>query len=235
MEHSFLIKKYDAESKELTVTLEEQLNIKRIKTMYNDDLSKVNGSLIVTDPRRFTSQQRALYWALMNDIYIHTGNSTIITHDFFKEYYYALTNKRLSVKDTSTNTVSDLNEALELVIEFMFINNIPFTKGYELLPRSESYFLYQCCINRKCAICGKHADIHHEDNRVGAGNDRRTYDHTQSSFIALCREHHNIRHTMTWNEFTDLYKVEAIKLNSRDLIRLGLMTIKQTKENNNGN
>lgn len=233
MEHSFIITRYDSNKKELTVKLQDDLNIERIKTMYNDDLSSVNGHLVVTDPRRFTSQQRALYFALLNDIFNHTGNDTTLLHEFFKEYYKATTSKSISVKEASRNTVSDMNDMLELVIEFMFVNNIPFTKGYELLPRNENYYLYQCCVNRKCAICGKHSDIHHEDNRVGAGNNRNEYDHTQSTFISLCREHHVIRHTMTWKEFKGVYKVEAIKLSGRDLVKLGLMTIKQVKGEEN--
>ena len=62
------------------------------------------------------------------------------------------------------------------------------------------------------------------------GNNRGAYNHLHSKFISLCREHHQIRHNMTWKEFEELYKVQPIKLDDKTLIRLNLMSVKQVRE-----
>lgn len=219
MEHSFIITRYDSNKKELTVKLQDDLNIERIKTMYNDDLSSVNGHLVVTDPRRFTSQQRALYFALLNDIYNYTGQGTDQLHDFFKEYYKVYYRKSISLNNYSNATVSDVNNMLDLLIDFMFEYNVPFRKGYELLTRDESYFLYNCCKHRKCSVCGKHADIHHVD-AVGMGNNRRKVDNSWREFLAVCRTHHQEVETIGNQLFFEKYKVKGIKLDEQLIKKL---------------
>ena len=147
--------------------------------------------------------------------------------EYQKDYFYGLYRvvtygERISLSDSTENTVSEANTLLEIVIDFIFEWHIPLKKGYELLPKNTQYYLYKCCKHRKCAICGKPADIHHETNLVGMGNNRKNHDHTESTFIALCRVHHTERHTMTWESFRNKYHVEAIKLSEETIKELRL-------------
>lgn len=219
MNHSFKIKSFNPANKQLTIELDEELNIERLKTLYNDDLSSVTGELVLPDPRRFTSKQRALYRALLNDIYIATGQGTDLLHDFFKEYYKAEYNKSISTRNDSKTTVSEMNDLINLVLEFMFEYNISFTKGYELLTKTESYFLYACCKYRKCVVCGKRADIHHVD-AVGMGNNRQKVDNSWREFMAVCRTHHVEVETIGNQAFFSKYKVKGIKLDDKLIKKL---------------
>lgn len=242
MDHAGRLSKLDG----LTggVTFYEEPNKERLRTMYKGDIRNIQMDISFPDPRRFTPKQKNLMFALFNnvsewslqdlgnvnqDIPIdYIGCPKTIKDKFYSDYILKF-QKDISVKNIATTTVSEMNDLLELIIEFMFEWNVPFKEGYELLPKNEQFYLYQCLKHRKCAVCGRHADIHHEGNKVGAGNNRNTYDHTQSTFIALCRRHHVERHTQTWNEFKKIHILEAIKLDKQALIALGLISNKQMK------
>ena len=106
---------------------------------------------------------------------------------------------------------------------------MPFKKGYELLPKDEAYYQYECCRHRVCAICGReHADIHHWD-AVGTET-RKLADHRQHRFMALCREHHTEFHTLGADGFSRKYHVRPTRLKPEDLIKLGVMTQKRINE-----
>lgn len=167
---------------------------------------------------------------MLSNIYEWSGESTSFLHEYFKETYFFEKGERISTANDSLNSKTDMNNLLDIVIEFIFEYNVPFKKGYELLPKNDQWYLYQCCNHRKCAICGKPSDIHHEEGLVGMGNNRGSYNHLNSKFISLCRVHHTIRHTMTWNEFESKYKVQPIKLDEKTLIKLNLMTVKQIRK-----
>lgn len=98
-----------------------------------------------------------------------------------------------------------------------------FKKGYELLPREQEYYLFECCRHRVCTICGKHADIHHVDV-LGAGMNRNHVDHTKRHVMALCRIHHSEIEQIGAEEFSSKYHVpvDGIKLDKETLKRIGL-------------
>ncbi|RST96977.1 hypothetical protein CBF37_10465 [Vagococcus vulneris] len=196
----------------MTVVFEllEQINLDRLKTLYGD-LNNIEVLLVFKDKRKFSNKQRRLYWALMNDIYNWSGEGTRELHDWFKEEYFLEHGKSISLGNTSIDSKSDVNELLDIVIDFMFEWNVPFKKGYELLPKNEQWYLYQCCKHRKCAICGKHADIHHVD-AVGIGNNRNRVDNDWRKFLAVCRVHHVEVETIGNDAFFEKYKVQGIKL-----------------------
>lgn len=212
-----------------TFQMLEQINLERLNTLFSDD-EEVEGLITFKDKRALSDRQRKLYRALLNNIYEWSGEPTDFLHEWFKEIYFLEHGATISTANHSTNSKSDMNELLNIVIEFIFEWNVPFKRGYELLPKEDSWYLYQCCKHRKCAICGKKSDIHHEEGLVGMGNNRGAYNHLDSKFISLCREHHQARHTMTWKEFEELYKVQPIKLDDKTLIKLNLMSVKQVRE-----
>ena len=73
-------------------------------------------------------------------------------------------------------------------------------------------YVYSCLINRKCAICGRKAELHHVE-RVGMGRNRDDIIHDGMECLPLCREHHAEAHTMPDDAFFDRYHLEGgIKL-----------------------
>ncbi|MFW7418487.1 putative HNHc nuclease [Vagococcus fluvialis] len=226
----YIAKLTKLKGKELSFESLEDINVERLKTVFGTS-DNVEGLITFKDKRALSDRQRKLYRALLNNIYEWSGEPTDFLHEWFKEEYFLDKGEKISTANHSTNSKSDMNELLDIVIDFIFEWNVPFKKGYELLPKNESWYLYQCCKHRKCAICGKHADIHHAINLVGMGNNRNAVNHLLSYFIALCREHHNEIHNLGLTDFSKKYHgIKPIKLDDKTLIRLNLMSVKQVRE-----
>ncbi|MDT2864658.1 putative HNHc nuclease [Vagococcus carniphilus] len=225
----YIAKLTKLKGKELSFESLEEINIERLKTVFGTS-DNVEGLITFKDKRALSDRQRKLYRALLNNIYEWSGEPTDFLHEWFKEIYFLEKGETISTANHSTNSKSDMNELLNIVIEFIFEWNVPFKRGYELLPKEDSWYLYQCCKYRKCAVCGKPAEIHHAINLVGMGNNRNKFNHLNSYFMALCRFHHNEIHNLGLTEFTDKYKVQPIKLDDKTLIKLNLMSVKQVRE-----
>lgn len=207
----------------LIVDLDEPLNIERIKTMYNNDLSNVTGSFITDDPRRPSSAQRNLFFALLRDISRATGNKPLLLKKRFYEEFLELYERKISLSNETINSMSDANNLLEIVIEFVFENNIEINRAYNILPKYDDYYLYICCKYRKCMVCGKRADIHHVD-ALGMGSDRTKARHLEHHFMALCRAHHSEIEQIGRKLFAFNYHVpvEGIKLSETTLKLLNI-------------
>ncbi|MSE21922.1 hypothetical protein GKC44_11905 [Lactobacillus parabuchneri] len=215
--------------KDLIVHLSQEPDKDHLETV-NGQSDQVWVDLTFADPRQARPQQRRLFFALLNDI----ATYYVVPPDFLKTMFYTqyefyTAGKSISLSDTTKSSVSDANQLLDLVIDFMFEWHVPFKKGYELLPKDEAYYQYECCRHRVCAICGReHADIHHWD-AVGTET-RKLADHRQHRFMALCRTCHNEFHQIGSIEFAQKYHVQPVKLDKKTLIKLGVMTRKRMDE-----
>ena len=218
--------------KDLVVHLSQEPDEDHLETV-NGQSDQVWVDLTFADPRQARPQQRRLFFALLNDI----AEYFVVPQEFLKTLFYTqyefyTAGKSISLSDATQSSVSDANQLLDLVIDFMFEWHVPFKKGYELLPKDEAYYQYECCRHRVCAICGReHADIHHWD-AVGSET-RKLADHRQHRFMALCRTCHNEFHQIGPVKFTQKYHVQPIKLNEETLIDLGVMTRKRMDEIDN--
>lgn len=178
----------------------------------------------LADTRKARPQQRRLFFALLSDIYTWSGMPTDFLKNLFYLQYESYTfGKQISLSDTTESSVSDANQLLDLVINFMFEWHVPFKEGYKLLPREQEYYLFQCCRHRVCMICGNRADIHHVDV-IGAGLNRTHVDHTKRHVMALCRVHHSEIEQIGSVAFSAKYHVpvDGIKLDKETLKRIGL-------------
>lgn len=218
--------------KDLVVHLSQEPDEDHLETV-NGQSDQVWVDLTFADPRQARPRQRRLFFALLNDI----AEYFVVPQEFLKTLFYTqyefyTAGKSISLSDATKSSVSDANQLLDLVIDFMFEWHVPFKKGYELLPKDEAYYQYECCRHRVCAICGReHADIHHWD-AVGTET-RKLADHRQHRFMALCRTCHNEFHQIGPVKFTQKYHVQPIKLNEETLIDLGVMTRKRMDEIDN--
>ncbi|MDG2545190.1 putative HNHc nuclease [Lactiplantibacillus plantarum] len=178
----------------------------------------------LADTRKARPQQRRLFFTLLSDIYTWSGMPTDFLKNLFYLQYESYTfGKQISLSDTTGSSVSDANQLLGLVIDFMFEWHVPFKEGYKLLPREQEYYLFQCCRHRVCMICGNRADIHHVDV-IGAGLNRTHVDHTKRHVMALCRVHHSEIEQIGSVAFSAKYHVpvDGIKLDKETLKRIGL-------------
>lgn len=226
------------------IEFHQEVNTERLRTMYDGDIRNIQMDVTFPDPRRFTVKQRSLMFALFNDIHewsmqdigaidtdipIEIIGTPETIKDIFYSRYILKYHKDISVRNESTTTVSEMNNLLDIILDFMFEWGVPFSKGHDLLPKNEQFYLYQCLKHRKCAVCGKHADVHHIDT-VGAGNNRNKIDHTKKLVIALCREHHNEAHNTGNKEFLESYHLSGIYADYDTFNKLGLMSQKLIDE-----
>lgn len=72
-------------------------------------------------------------------------------------------------------------------------------------------YLYACVAYRRCAICGKKAEIH-EVEKVGMGRNRQKIHHLGQLVQPLCRKHHNEQENIGQDSFNKKYLLEAIRL-----------------------
>lgn len=179
----------------------------------------------IADTRKARAVQRRLFFALLQDIVVWNGGpiKAFLQELFYTQFEIMHDGKSISLADDTTSSVSDANELLSNVIDFMFVWHVEFKKGYELLTKDESFYLYQCCRHRQCIVCGKHADIHHLDT-VGMGMNRNKIDHTKRYVMPLCRKHHSQIEQIGSIKFSKLHHVPVtgIKLDIDVLKKIGV-------------
>ena len=85
--------------------------------------------------------------------------------------------------------MDDATILANIILNFIFENNIPFAMGMIFCLLIRNYF-YKCITKRVCCICGKtSAEIDHYDKALGRRS-RRKVDHTEYTFASLCHCHH---------------------------------------------
>ncbi|OQO87208.1 hypothetical protein BH748_03405 [Enterococcus casseliflavus] len=217
---SYLAKITNVDGDKVTLQLKESLNIERLKTIFGGYDGERQAEIFIKDPRGFTVEQRRFTFALMQDIYIYTGEPLESLKDVFYWQFRYFTGKNISLSNQSENTVDEVSTLDELILDFIFANDIPFREGYEIPPQNEQYFFYKCVTNRTCCICGKkNSDIDHFEKALGRRK-RKDVDHTEFTFAALCRFHHTEKHQMGITEFKNKYRVIGIKLNQDEIKKL---------------
>lgn len=208
---------------QILVDIDQLPNLDHIETV-SGSTDKFYVDYEIADIRKARPKQRRLFFALLGDICMHFVVPTkFLKVMFYTQYEEYTGGKEISLSNETASSVSDANQLLDLVIDFMFSWHVPFKRGYELLPKEEEYYLYQCCRHRVCTICGRRADIHHLDT-IGMGGNRTKVDHTKRHVIALCREHHQEIETIHNKAFSEKYHVplEGIMLDEETLKKIGL-------------
>lgn len=112
----------------------------------------------------------------------------------------------------STVNVTTAREFIDWLIELCVNFDIPCNDT--LLNRCEDInkYLYICVAKRRCAICGKKADIH-EVEKVGMGGNRQKMHHLGQLAQPLCRLHHcEVESNTPQAEFNEKYHIEGIRL-----------------------
>lgn len=160
----------------------------------------------IQDGKRITVKQRKKIFALVNDIEAHTGNPRDWLREMFQDYVTFLNgySKRLSLSDCSRKQAGEL---IDVILEWVFVNDIPLNYKTSDLMKQDQTFLYLATVHRKCVICGKHAELAHY-HAVGRGRNRRKIDHTDNKVLALCSNHHREQHDMGMDSFNAKYHLK---------------------------
>ena len=189
---------YDPRTQELIIKARYTDYPMMIKRQYKD--CKVQ----LLDGRPLSDKQRKAVYALLREISDYTGQGLSPTKDEMKRKFM-----REELGDTSEDTFSLSKASMSLVcafqrylVRFMLDYDIPSKAPLLNYVDDVQDYLYSCLVSRKCCICGKQADLHHED-AVGAGRDREEIIHEGMLALPLCRLHHTEAHTIGEKTFRD--------------------------------
>lgn len=176
--------------------------------------------IILWDGRRISPEQRRKCYALLGEIAEYTDGirtaetvdeqKRLLKMEFMLKRMEATERRMFSLADCDMSTA---REFITYLIDFIIANDIP--TRVPLIDNCDDIaaYIYACAMHRKCAVCGKAADIHHcEGSRIGAGVDRTKVHQLGREVLPLCRVHHTELHAMPESEFIAKYHLEKVKL-----------------------
>lgn len=159
------------------------------------------------DGRHISAEQRKKAYATIRDISDFTGYLPEVQKEWLK--YLHIEQTGCDYFSLSSCTMDTAREFINTILEYAIAMGIPLSE--EAINRTDDIgrYLYFCLVHKKCAVCGKPGETHHED-AIGMGNDRKKVDDSNHRKICLCREHHTIAHARGRDAFQKMYKVYGI-------------------------
>lgn len=174
----------------------------------------------LNDGRTITAEQRKKAYATIRDIADYSGHAPEFIKEWFKyEYIIKTGGKYFSLADCS---VTAAREYINILINFCLEYGVPI--GDPLVKRTDDIdaYLYMCLYHRKCAVCGRRAEVHHvTGSKIGMGVDRNKVHNVGREAVSLCRIHHSEAHARE-REFFEDNKIYGIKLDATLCDRLNL-------------
>lgn len=166
-----------------------------------------NAEIRFDDGRHISAEQRKKAYATIRDISDWTGYLPEEMKEILKYQHMMRTGDAyFSLSNCSMDTA---REFINTILEFAIENGIPLSDNAIERTDDIGRYLYYCLLHKKCAICGKDGEIHHED-AIGMGNDRTKVDDSSYKKICLCREHHTLAHSLGVIRFREMYKVYGL-------------------------
>ncbi|MGK8318418.1 putative HNHc nuclease [Staphylococcus epidermidis] len=199
-----VIKNYITEDDGTTTVVIKGVELDNKTSLLLDNGYEVEADVRVVDPFKITDKQRRKVFALCNDIEAYTGQPRDYMRYLFMDYVEVLYGyeKRLSLSDC---TREQAKQVIEVILDWVFHNDIPLNYKTSDLLKNDKAFLYWSTVNRNCVICGKpHSDLAHRF-AVGRGRDRTKINHFGNQVLALCRYHHNEQHQIGMDTFNNKY------------------------------
>ena len=178
--------------------------------------------VILPDGRKISCTQRRKVYALLGEIAEYVDGirnadtieeqKRLLKMEFMLKRMESAERRMFSLSDCDMSTA---REFITYLIDFIIANDIP--TRVPLIDNCDDIaaYMYACTMHRKCAVCGKAADIHHcEGSRIGSGNDREKVHHLGREVLPLCRVHHTECHGGE-AEFISKYHLEPVKLDEQ--------------------
>lgn len=175
--------------------------------------------IILWDGRRISPEQRRKCYALLGEIAEYTDGirtaetvdeqKRLLKMEFMLRRMEATERRMFSLSDCDMSTA---REFITYLIDFIIANDIPTRASLIENCDDIAAYMYACTMHRKCAVCGRAADIHHcEGSRIGAGVDRTKVHQLGREVLPLCRVHHTECHSDEAG-FIKKYHLQKVKL-----------------------
>ena len=179
------------------------------------------------DARARTAEQLRKAWAIMGDMTAQISGDKRnaaddvyrpLSADFAQRAQETLQRRLFHLSDAS---VTEARDFISFLLDTCLEYEIPLSRPAAELTDDIQHYVYSCTVNRRCAVCGQRADLHHVDH-VGMGRNRREIDHEGMRALPLCREHHNEAHTVSTDVFCEKYHLEPIIIDKHIVEKLKL-------------
>ena len=189
-----------------------------------------NVEIILPDGRRISPEQRRKVYALIGEVaeYVdgirNAGTIESAKRTLKMEFMLSrMEGMERRLFSLATCDVTTAREFINFLVEFIIENDIP--TRVPLIENCEDIerYVYACLMSKKCAVCGRHADLHHCDGGlIGMGHNREQVNHIGRPALPLCREHHTEIHSIGQEDFLKRYFLEPVKIDERlaDVYRL---------------
>lgn len=184
--------------------------------------------VVLDDGRRISPSQRRKVYALLGEIdeYVNGMRTAegieeqkrLLKLDFMLKRMNGVERQLFSLSDTDVTTA---REFITYIVDFIIANDIPTQIPLREQCEDIAQYTYACLMHKRCAVCGKHSDLHHVDS-VGMGNDREQVHHLGRLALPLCREHHTELHTMGNEAFMRRFHLLPVKIDARICKTYGL-------------
>ena len=180
------------------------------------------------DMRRISPEQRRKAYALMGEIAAWSGDSpdnvkAALKVDFRAKTMEGMQKQIFSLSDCDMSTARDF---ISFVIDFMLEYDVPSSRPLTEYAEDIEAYVYACAMHKKCAVCGRHAELHHVD-RIGMGGDRREMCHIGMHALPLCRAHHQEAHQNGDQRLIDQYHLIPVIIDEPIARRYKLGKIKE--------
>lgn len=187
-----------------------------------DDLDKTVAVELTTN-ESITSKQRRKAYLLIKVISEWWGYTPVEATKELTKLMFASTGETLepdfSLSDCSKETAK---KYITYLIDFCLTEGIPCGEPLWKLCEDIPKYVWVCAVNKRCAVCGRKAQWHHAEDRVGMGRTRTEICHIGMRGLPLCARHHSKCHNMAQSEFNKLYMLESIAVDEKiaDVYRL---------------
>lgn len=100
------------------------------------------------------------------------------------------------------------------LIDFCILHGVDIGEPLYQLSEDIPRYVWACLMNKRCAVCGRKAELHHVD-AVGMGRNRKEICHIGMRALPLCREHHTEIHRIGQGDFLKRYILEPVRIDER--------------------
>ena len=164
------------------------------------------------DKRRISTQQRKKAYVLISYIAAWWGYTPL---EAMKEMLKLMfVGEAETLRRTFSLSDCDMTTArlfITYLIDFCILHGVDVGEPLYQLSEDIPRYVWACLMNKRCAVCGRKAELHHVD-AVGMGRNRKEICHIGMRALPLCREHHTEIHSIGQEDFLRRYIIEPVKI-----------------------
>lgn len=176
------------------------------------------GMLELEDTYKVSRAQQKKAYALLQAICRWTGYTPMETEKTMtKQMFICSQSPTLADAFSLSNCSREVARLyITYLIDFCLLHDIPCGEPMWKLAEDIPKYVYMAAVHKRCAVCGKKAELHHcEGGRIQMGGNRNRVEHIGRPCLPLCRHCHTVLHNMSEKEFLEKYLLEPVKVDER--------------------